>query len=331
MLYLHHNQPPYILIHFFRYVSNYQISYVLATHNQLPELRAFLDRLCTARKFNEEIVVIDGGSTDGTAEYLFQLQAEGQIQRLLSESHKSEAHGLNKALVLATGQFIKMVTLSDAFCLSAIREAAKFIQEHPEVDVLIGNTGILQFPITSHIVLDEEAEISFRRWFERQDVVCLPALSMILRREALALTGFLHTGVAQVEKEFTYRLTSLNVSIAWSTSLMAVYVQREVLAQVSLGRVTVVESERMEFFHDKRQGSQTLRRLWRKSALAGLFSRHAVSGRHLPTLLNSVAAGSIQAAAIMASEEAMIHYNSEHQTEFIFRAQEITKSFQKTN
>ena len=311
-------------------MSSYQISYVLATHNQLPELRAILDRLCAARQLNEEIVVIDGGSIDGTTDYLAELQSNGHIQRMLSEPYKSEAHGLNKALVLATGQFIKIITLSDAFCLSAIREAANFIQKHPEVDVLIGNTGILQFPISSHIVLDEEAEISFRRWFERQDVVCLPGLSMLLRRESLALTGFLHTGVAQVEREFTYRLTSLNVSLAWSTALMAVYVRKKVPAQANSGRVTTIESERMEFFHDKRQGSQTLRRLWRKSVLAGLFYRHVVPGRRLPMLPNSVAAVPMQHIdAIMASEKVMTEYNTAHLTEFIFRTQVIIKSFQK--
>lgn len=310
-------------------MADYQISYVLATHNQLAGLRPALDRLVAARQPTEEIVVIDGASTDGSADYLRQLRAAGHIQQLLSEPHKSEAHGLNKGLVLASGSLIKIITLADAFCLPAIREAAGFMLEHPEVDVVAGNTGTLQLPDTSHIVLHDDAEAKFRRWFEHKEVVALPGLSLLIRRDALALTGFLHTGVAQVEREFTYRLTSLNVGLAWSTALLAVYVRGPQPAPAGQAQAEVIETERMEYFHDKSQGSQTLQRIWRKSAMAALLPRPTARGRRLPTPPAEAATGTAQSAAVAASEAAMAQYNAAHATEFVFRAQQITKAFQK--
>lgn len=314
-------------------MADYQISYVLATHNQLPELRAALDRLLAARQPTEEIVVVDGASTDGSTEYLRQLHAAGHIQQLLLEPHKNQAHGLNKAFVLATGPLIKVITLADAFCLPAIREAADFMLEHPEVDVVAGNTGTLQLPDTSHLVLHDDAEAKFRRWFEHKEVVALPGLSLLIRREALALTGFLHTGVAQVEREFTYRLTSLNVGLAWSTALLAVYVRSQQPAPAGQAQAEVIETERMEYFHDKSQGSQTLQRIWRKSAMAALLPRPTARGRRLPVPPAEAAAGAAadaaQSAAVAASEAAMTQFNAVHPTEFVFRAQQITKAFQK--
>lgn len=309
-------------------MADYQISYVLATHNQLAALRLALDRLVAARQPTEEIVVIDGGSTDGTGDYLRQLHTEGRIQQLLSEPHKSEAHGLNKAFVLATGQVLKIITLPDAFCLPAIREAARFMLAHPEVDAVAGNTGTLQLPDTSQILLHDDAETKFRRWFEHREVVALPGLSLLIRREALALTGLLHTGVEQVEREFTYRLTSLNVGLAWSTALLAVYVRGQAPARPGQQQAEVVETERMEYFHDKSQGSQTLQRIWRKSAWAAMLPRPAVRSRRLPTAWSG-AAGSSAGAAMAASEAAMTQYNAAHPAEFVFRAQQITKAFQK--
>ena len=311
-------------------MADYQISYVLATYNQLAGLRPALDRLLAARQPTEEIVVVDGASTDGSTEYLRQLHAAGHIQQLLSEPHKNQAHGLNKAFVLTTGPLIKVITLADAFCLPAIREAADFMLEHSEVDVVAGNTGTLQLPDTSHLVLHDDAEAKFRRWFEHKEVVALPGLSLLIRRETLPLTGFLHTGVAQVEREFTYRLTSLNVSLAWSTALLAVYVRSQQPAPAGQAQAEVIETERMEYFHDKHQGSHTLQRIWRKSAMAAMLPRAAVRGRRLPTPSAVGATDSAQSAAVAASEAAMTLYNAAHPTEFIFRAQQITKAFHKS-
>lgn len=306
-------------------MPEYLLSYVLTAHNQLPALRSVLERLAATRLPNEEIIVVDGGSTDGTVEYLQALQASGQLEQLLSESSQNEAHAFNKGFVMAKGQFLKIITLTDAFCLPALREAVGFMQAHPEVDALAGNTAALPLPGTSHLLLHNNAEARFRRWFEHKEVVSLPGLSLLVRRDALALTGFLHTGVAQVEEEFTYRLTSLNVSLAWSTAVLATYIRRP-LPPVSQATTLANEAERMAFFHDKQQGSQMLRRIWRKSAVASMLPRPEPKSRQLP--MPDVAASS-ENERVAACEAAMLEYNAAHLTEFVFRIQQITKAFQE--
>jgi glycosyltransferase involved in cell wall biosynthesis len=61
-------------------MSNYRISYVVTTYNKLPYLKQVLERLIAARLSDEEIVVTDGGSKDGTPDYLRGLYEAGQIQ-----------------------------------------------------------------------------------------------------------------------------------------------------------------------------------------------------------------------------------------------------------
>ena len=48
-------------------MADIALSYVLTTYNKLPYLRQVLERLVAARQADEEIVVVDGGSTDATA------------------------------------------------------------------------------------------------------------------------------------------------------------------------------------------------------------------------------------------------------------------------
>ena len=55
------------------------LSYIIATRNRLPFLTITLEKLIRELLEDEEIVVIDGNSADGTKEYLLQLYNEGKI------------------------------------------------------------------------------------------------------------------------------------------------------------------------------------------------------------------------------------------------------------
>ena len=118
-----------------------RLSYVVATRNRLPFLSATLPMLIDARQVGEEIIVIDGASTDGTVEYVRELHERGDVDVFLSEPDVGEAHALNKGCLLASGDLIKIVSDDDVFCFEAIRACRDYMLEHPEVDLMAGNVG----------------------------------------------------------------------------------------------------------------------------------------------------------------------------------------------
>src|SRR5439155_11758122 len=82
-----------------------RVSYVLSTRNRAD----LLDRaLAGARELvgrEDELIVVDGGSTDRTAAVV---EAHADIVSVfLSEPDTGEAHGLNRGLLRARGRFIK--------------------------------------------------------------------------------------------------------------------------------------------------------------------------------------------------------------------------------
>ena len=330
----------------------YNLSYVLTTYNKLPYLRHTLERLVAARMPDEEIVVCDGGSKDGTPAYLQGLFDAGQIQQFVSEPDKGEAHGFNKGFLRAKGQLLKLVTDDDAFSYSAIREAKQFMLDNPQVDVLTGNTGLIHMEELESVSFYDDVADNFRRWLATKEVVWMIGLPLMIRRESLAITGLLHTGAVQVDTEFTYRITSLNVNLAWSTAVISVRLENpqsnfRVMNQGGKGRLASdEEADRIRYHYDKSYGSlkdllgqrlpislDWLKKPLRpvKRAVFSLLKRPQYVG-NTTTKTGYVASAAIPddaariAIAYQVADDFMATYNAAHPTEFLFKRNEITKA-----
>ncbi|WP_162260815.1 glycosyltransferase [Nocardioides sp. Soil805] len=83
------------------------ISLVMTVLNEAVGLPAFLNTLSRQSRLPDEVVVVDGGSTDGTAEVLEQWSRDSGIPTLVHTSPgASISEGRNEAIRLATGDFI---------------------------------------------------------------------------------------------------------------------------------------------------------------------------------------------------------------------------------
>jgi len=194
----------------------YSLSYVVTTRNKLPWLREVMTRLLRHRQSDEEIVVVDGASTDGTAAYLRELHAAGSVQQWESAPDHGEAHGYNKALLRAQGTLIKFITDDDAFHWGAIQTGKQFMLAHPKVDVLGANGGATDWSLAEPFVpLEYDAE--FKAYCAQRRPFPCCGLGLMLRRSSLALTGLLHTGFVRVDCEFSLRVTASRARLAWFT------------------------------------------------------------------------------------------------------------------
>ena len=114
----------------------FNLSYVLTTFNKLSYLKVTLPSLIEACEEDEEIVVYDGGSTDGTREYLEQLYRENKIHQFVSEKDYGEANGYNKAMLDARGAIIKIISDDDAYEFESIHYCKRYMIEHPEIHLV---------------------------------------------------------------------------------------------------------------------------------------------------------------------------------------------------
>jgi GT2 family glycosyltransferase len=85
-----------------------------------------------------EQIVIDGGSSDGTREFL--ARGPGTVSYWQSEPDRGQSHALNIAVPRATGGWIGWQNADDLYLPGALWQVAQAIVGHPEGDVVVGDT-----------------------------------------------------------------------------------------------------------------------------------------------------------------------------------------------
>ncbi len=87
------------------------LSVVLVCKNPGPRLQAALASVWAQLHVHPEIIVIDGGSTDGSREWLTAQRA--RLATLVSEPDAGLYHAMNRGVALATGEWILFLGADD--------------------------------------------------------------------------------------------------------------------------------------------------------------------------------------------------------------------------
>lgn len=99
------------------------VSIVMPSLNQAAFLPAAVASVLVQSYANVELIVADGGSTDGTLALLQSLQQRDARLRWISEPDRGPADALNKALRLARGTVIGWLNSDDQYTLGAVQRA----------------------------------------------------------------------------------------------------------------------------------------------------------------------------------------------------------------
>ena len=205
-------------------MKSYNLSFVISTRNRLPFLKVLFEHLLPHLQDDEEIVVVDGNSTDGSKEYLQELYHSKKIHQLISEPDKNQAHGWNKAFLMAKGIIIKKLIDDDVFCYDAIRKCKQYMLQNLSVDVVISND--LSCLLHDYKNIQKLTRLpQFEKW--RKGLVpsfTFGDVHMLVRRGAFAYIGLYNTSYVMMDWEYSLRISYLKANIAYYTGYNALSV-----------------------------------------------------------------------------------------------------------
>jgi glycosyltransferase involved in cell wall biosynthesis len=202
----------------------FNLSYIIATRNRLPFLKTTLEKLIEELQSDEEIVVVDGDSTDGTKEYLQKLFDEGKIHQFVSGPDKNQAHAWNKAMLMAEGTIIKKIIDDDVFCYKAIRECKDYMLLNRAVDIVISEDLVSSLHDPKTIQKNSRLP-QFEKWAKGvTPSFTFGDVHMLIRKSSLAYIGLYNTNYVMMDWEYSLRISYLKANIAYYTGYNALSV-----------------------------------------------------------------------------------------------------------
>lgn len=184
------------------------VSYIMVTLNKAPFLDRILNNIREFIQPDDELIIMDGGSTDDTFEII---KKHNDIVTVFeSKKDRGPVHALNKALLKARGSIIINLNDDDYFYSEGVRKAISVMDEHPEIDALIcGGEYTVYEPKTDSINL-----VGYQYLPETKTLASdvknfmnhTSAGFLLLNRRVIALTGLFDTSVWAADTDYMSRL-----------------------------------------------------------------------------------------------------------------------------
>jgi len=163
-----------------------KISVIMAVFNSAETLQRALDSVKVQTWRNKELIVMDGGSTDGSVDIL--RANEGSITHWESNPDRGIYHAWNKALDHASGDWIHFIGADDYFMDSQVlaHVAQPLALCDHEVKVAYGKMAVVSHKGELLEIKGEPWDIS-REMFRK--VMSIPHPALFIRREVFELHG----------------------------------------------------------------------------------------------------------------------------------------------
>ena len=232
-----------------------EISVVIPLYNKAAEIERTLLSVLAQSVQPREIIVVDDGSTDGSAEIVERMASP--LLRLVRQSNTGVSAARNKAISLASGRWVALLDGDDRWCEDYLLTMAQLIEQYPEC----GAYGSAFYVDNGDklVVADTPQSCGVVNFFEEsmRRYVLIPSASILRRDLVIELGGFpegmrmgedqylwaIYSRAASNRSAAIFRPEQTKFSLEDLYDVEASAISNEYVARVALGKA-LVESTR---------------------------------------------------------------------------------------
>jgi GT2 family glycosyltransferase len=159
------------------------VSIITPSYNQAPYLEQTIRSVLEQDYPHIEYIVVDGGSTDNSAE-IIQKYAD-RLAYWISERDSGQAEAINKGFARANGEIVAWLNSDDYYMLNTVSFVVRCFEQNPDVVMVYGDM----------LAVDGEGQpinVLKYKQLSLEDLLCFQIIgqpSVFFRRSALEKTG----------------------------------------------------------------------------------------------------------------------------------------------
>src|SRR3990172_9062122 len=121
-----------------------KISIVIPSYNKASFIKQTLESIVTQNYPNLEVIIQDGGSTDGSVEIIRKYaQKYPKMISWVSKKDKGQVDAINKGLKKATGEILTFINADDVYEEGAVRTVGEYFYDNPKTLWLAGKGKVI--------------------------------------------------------------------------------------------------------------------------------------------------------------------------------------------
>jgi glycosyltransferase involved in cell wall biosynthesis len=234
------------------------VSVVVPTYNMSQYLEECLNSVLEQSFRDCEVIVVDDGSTDGTADVEARFGSRIRYQR---QENGGVAEALNTGIAMANGEYVALLAADDALCAESLALRVWVLDRNPNVGMVSGSAlmvdeeGEPQWPhrpIRGEGATHQPSETAVRYLLSGNAVVCS---SVMMRRSVLeGVGGFRQESMPGEDWEMWLRIAGVSDVVYLSRPLARVRMHDESLtAKFTVESVEAAHSKILRHLFDEKE------------------------------------------------------------------------------